>query len=210
MKVLTERRYSFTTTAEREIGRDVKEKFCYIAFDYDTELKSTAERSDNQIHMLSDGNIITVGAERFRRESVFPAKCHWQRSQRSPRLHLSRATQSATSTSAKILYVSVMLPCGTNMFQGIFKSMTKILTVLSPSTMRSRWLLHQCENPQYGLEDLSCSSQHIPADEDFEGEYNDLARPSSMGGASELTILTCRISVQQCCMEIDSVSRFTD
>ena len=28
-----------------------------------------AERSDNQIHMLSDGNIITVGAERFRCES---------------------------------------------------------------------------------------------------------------------------------------------
>ena len=34
-------RVSFTTTAERKFGRDVKEKFCYIAFDYDTELKST-------------------------------------------------------------------------------------------------------------------------------------------------------------------------
>ena len=85
-------RVSFTTTAEREIGRDVKEKLCHIAFDYDTDLKSTAERSDDQIHMLSDGNIITVRAERFRCESVFPAKCHWQRRQRSPRLLLSRAT----------------------------------------------------------------------------------------------------------------------
>ena len=86
MKIFTERGYSFTTTAEREIGRDVKEKLCYIAFDYDTELKPTAESSDkNQTHMLSDGNIITVGAESFRCASVFPAMCHWQRNQWSPR-----------------------------------------------------------------------------------------------------------------------------
>ena len=85
-------RVSFTTTAEREIGRDVKQKLCYIALDYDTELKSTAERSDNQIYMLSDGNIITVGAERFRCESIFQAKCHWQRSQLNARLLLSRTS----------------------------------------------------------------------------------------------------------------------
>ena len=53
-------RVSFTTTAEREIGRDVQAKLCYISLDCDTELKSTVERSDNQIHMLSDGDIITV------------------------------------------------------------------------------------------------------------------------------------------------------
>ena len=40
MKFLTERRYPFTTAAERRIGRDVKEKLCYIAFDYDTELSN--------------------------------------------------------------------------------------------------------------------------------------------------------------------------
>ena len=92
MKFLAERRYSFTTTAEREIGRDVKEKLCYVALDYDTELKSTAERSDSQVHMLSDGNVSTVGAERFRCESIFQAKCHWQRSQRNARLLLSRTS----------------------------------------------------------------------------------------------------------------------
>ena len=78
-------RVSSTTTAEKEIGRDVKEELRHIALDYDTELKSTEERSDHQTHMLSDGNIITVGAERFRCESIFQAKCHWQRSQRNAR-----------------------------------------------------------------------------------------------------------------------------
>ena len=73
MKISSERGY-FTTTEEREIDRGVKEKPCYIAFDNDTELKSIAESSDKkQTHMLSDGNIITVCAERFRCTSVFPA-----------------------------------------------------------------------------------------------------------------------------------------
>ena len=86
MKISSVRGYSFTTTEEREIVCDVKEKLCYIALDYDTELESTAESSDKkQAHVLSDVNIITVGAERFRCTSVLPAKCHWQRNQRSPR-----------------------------------------------------------------------------------------------------------------------------
>ena len=54
-----------TMRSRREFGRDVKEKLCYIALVYDTELKSTTESFDKkQTHMLSDGNIFTVSAER--------------------------------------------------------------------------------------------------------------------------------------------------
>ena len=61
MKILTERGYSFTTTAEREIVRDVKEKLSYIAPDYDTETTEASESSDKEkTDELLDGNIITV------------------------------------------------------------------------------------------------------------------------------------------------------
>merc|ERR1712032_665347 len=56
MKILTERGYSFTTTAERE-----------IVLDFDTEMKEASESSDKEkTYELPDGNIITVGGERFR------------------------------------------------------------------------------------------------------------------------------------------------
>ena len=78
MKISSERGYSFTTIAEREIGRGVEEKCCCIAFCLRHRAQSTAESSDKiQTHLLSDENIITVGAERFRYTNVVPALFHW-------------------------------------------------------------------------------------------------------------------------------------
>jgi actin-related protein len=62
-RLLSERGYSFNA---REIVRNIKESHCYVAIDFDKELKKSQESNALKSFTLPDGNAITVGNERFK------------------------------------------------------------------------------------------------------------------------------------------------
>eukprot|EP00914_Ancora_sagittata_P019743 GHVO01039330.1.p1 GENE.GHVO01039330.1~~GHVO01039330.1.p1 ORF type:complete len:263 (+),score=43.06 GHVO01039330.1:29-790(+) len=137
MSILTERGYQFTTSAEREIVRDIKEKLAYIALDYDEEMRHAEESNEiERTYELPDGNIIAVGNERFRcPEALFqPAFVGVE----AVGIHETtfKSIMRCDVDIRKDLYGNIVLSGGTTMFDGIGERMTKELTQLAPSTMK--------------------------------------------------------------------------
>ena len=129
----------FDTTYEKEIARDIKEKCCYVAHDYDAELQKAAKSSEiNKKYELSDGMTIELGKERFIcPEMVFKP---YIGGFEYDGIHktLFNSIMNCEEVSQKDIFNNIVLSGGSTMFEGYGERLEKEITALVPSTMKVR------------------------------------------------------------------------
>ena len=117
---------------EKQCVPDIKEKRCYVALDYDAEM----EKVETSSYELPDGNVITVGNERFRcPEMLFKPYLNGVEYDGIDTT-LSDSIKKCDIDVRKDLYANIVLSGGTTMFEGLADRLEKEITALAPPTMK--------------------------------------------------------------------------
>lgn len=137
IRILTERGYTFTTTAEREIVRDLKEKLCYVALDYDQEMVTAATSSVlEQSYELPDGTVIQIGNERFRCPEVLFQPHFLGMEFYGIDYTLLESIHKCDVDVRRELYSNIVLSGGSTMFNGIADRLFKEISASINEKMR--------------------------------------------------------------------------
>ena len=138
-KLLTERSILLHSTAEKDTIREIKEKLCYVSLDYESELRESQKSTSVEAqYEMPDGEVITIGSERFRcAEAMF--KPHLI-GKEFVGIHdqIYNSIIKSDNDIRKDLYSNIILSGGNTMFPNLPDRLTKEVQKLAPTATSSK------------------------------------------------------------------------
>jgi actin-related protein len=136
MRLLRQRGYSLTTSAEKEIVRDIKEKLCYVALDPEKELRYAEKVSGmEKSYLLPDGSTLTIGVERFLAPEVFFNPGAVGKETAPLDEVMVQAISKCDIDLRRDLYGNIILSGGSTMYQGLKERLTKEISEMIPDNV---------------------------------------------------------------------------
>ena len=136
---MSERGHHFTTSAEKDIVREIKEKKCFVALDYEEALQKSQQGGQyEETYEMPDGSVLTIGSERFRcPEVLFQPKMAGHEFGGIDQF-CNQSIQKSDIDIRKELYSNIVLSGGTTMYAGLAERLLKEVQKLCPPNTSSK------------------------------------------------------------------------
>jgi len=139
MTIMMERGNSFTGSSEREIVRDIKEKLCFVAEDFNAEMRGAESNAGlEKRYELPDGSIVTLGNERFRCPELLFQPAFIGKELDGIHETTFKSIMKCDIDIRKDLYSNIVMSGGNTMFPDIDKRLTKEMASQAPPTLKIR------------------------------------------------------------------------
>lgn len=136
-KLLQDRGHKFTTSSEKEIVRDIKEKHGFVSLNYDKELQESKKSSSKNVsYSLPNGKSLTLSSECFMStELLFKPYLNDFDSDGLDQM-IFNTIKSCNIGARKLLCANIVLSGGAALLKGLPERIEKEMVDLEPPTMQ--------------------------------------------------------------------------